>query len=273
MDQYAVIGNPVSHSKSPLIHRLFAEHTGQKLEYKKLESPLDGFALSVRQFFEHQGKGLNVTVPFKEEAWSLCQQLSDRARLAGAVNTLYCDENGHLCGENTDGIGLVSDLKNNGVHLKGKKILIIGAGGAVRGVLQPILNEKPALLVITNRTLSKAEALVDAFLDYSSDYSVITSQGYDQLNEAFDIVINGTSASLSGELPNISDAIFSSDTDVYDMMYSKEDTVFNVWAKSCKVNAVYDGLGMLVEQAAEAFQIWRGIRPQTQEVIQLLRDA
>ena len=269
MDQYAVVGNPISHSKSPLIHSLFAQQTGQMLEYKKIESPLDSFALLVKQFFGNKGKGLNITVPFKEDAWSLCDLLSDRARLAGAVNTLYCDEKGLLCGENTDGIGLVTDLKNNGVQLKGKKILIIGAGGAVRGVLQPILNERPATVIITNRTLPKAEALVDLF----SDYCVMASQSYGQLNESFDVVINGTSASLNGELPNISTAVFSSNTDVYDMMYSKEDTVFNAWAKICGVNAVYDGLGMLVEQAAEAFQIWRGVRPDTKEVIQLLRDA
>jgi shikimate dehydrogenase len=269
MDQYAVIGNPISHSKSPLIHSLFAQQTRQELEYKKIESPLDGFALVVKQFFDNKGKGLNVTVPFKEEAWSLCEKLSERAHLAGAVNTLYCNEDGLLCGDNTDGVGLVNDLKNNHVQLEGKKILIIGAGGAVRGVLQPILNERPTAVVITNRTLSKAEALVGVF----SDYSQMSSQRYDQLNESFDVVINGTSASLNGELPNISGAIFSPDTCVYDMMYSKEDTIFNAWAKKCKVNAVYDGLGMLVEQAAEAFQLWRGLRPETREVIQLLRDA
>lgn len=269
MDQYAVVGNPISHSKSPLIHSMFAQQTEQELEYKKIEAPLDGFALVIERFFEGSGKGLNVTVPFKETAWSLCQVLSDRARLAGAVNTLYRDEEGLLCGENTDGIGLVNDLKNNGVQLEGKKILIIGAGGAVRGVLQPILSEGPAAVTITNRTLSKAEALVDLF----SDCSVMASQSYQQLNGPFDIVINGTSASLSGELPNISAAIFSSSTHVYDMMYSKEDTVFNAWAKTNRVYAVYDGLGMLVEQAAEAFQIWRGIRPDTKAVIQILRDA
>lgn len=269
MDQYAVVGNPIVHSKSPLIHSLFAQKTEQKLEYKKIEAPLDGFALVVKQFFEHKGKGLNVTVPFKEQAWALCEVLSARARLAGAVNTLYRNESGQLYGDNTDGIGLVNDLKNNGVQLQGKKILIIGAGGAVRGVLQSILSESPKSLVITNRTLAKAEALVEVF----SDYSGLSSQAYAELSESFDLVINGTSASLSGELPNISELIFSSTTDVYDMMYSKDDTVFNAWAKKCKARAVYDGLGMLVEQAAEAFKIWRGVRPDTKEVIQLLRDA
>lgn len=269
MDQYAVVGNPISHSKSPLIHSLFAKQAVQHLEYTKIEAPLDGFALVVNQFFESGGKGLNVTVPFKEEAWALCERLSDRARLAGAVNTLYRDEFGALCGDNTDGIGLVTDLKNRGVSLKGKKILIIGAGGAVRGVLQPILNEKPDSLVITNRTLSKAEALVSIF----AEYKIVTSKAYDQLNTHFDVIINGTSASLSGDVPNIAQSIFSTNTYVYDMMYSKDDTVFNAWAKKCKAKSCYDGLGMLVEQAAEAFHIWRGIHPDTKEVIQLLRDA
>lgn len=269
MDQYAVVGNPISHSKSPRIHNVFAKQTQQALEYTKIEAPLDCFRDVVKAFFEKGGKGLNVTVPFKEQAWRLCETLSDRARLAGAVNTLYLDDDGLLCGENTDGVGLVSDLRNNNVQLQGKKILIIGAGGAVRGVLQPILNEKPDSLVITNRTLSKADALVKVFSQYRS----VESSSFEQLNSSFDLVINGTSASLGGELPNISEAIFAQNTYVYDMMYSKEETVFNAWAKKCKVKAVYDGLGMLVEQAAEAFHIWRGVRPATKEVIQSLRDA
>lgn len=269
MDQYAVVGNPISHSKSPRIHNMFAKQTQQELEYTKIEAPLDSFVTVVKAFFERGGKGLNVTVPFKEQAWRMCEKLSDRAKLAGAVNTLYLDAEGLLCGENTDGVGLVSDLKNNNVQLQGKKILIIGAGGAVRGVLQPILNEKPDSLVITNRTLSKAEALVEVFSDYNS----MTSRSFEELSTPFDVVINGTSASLGGELPNISEAIFAKNTHVYDMMYSKEETVFNAWARKCQVKAVYDGLGMLVEQAAEAFHVWRGVRPDTKEVIQLLRDA
>ena len=280
MDQYAVVGNPISHSKSPLIHTLFAKQCSQELEYSKLESPLNGFSDFVNDFFygngnyfaeSHQGlgKGLNVTVPFKEQAWSLCSQLSDGAKLAGAVNTLYLNDQNKICGENTDGIGLVRDIKNQGISFEGKKILIIGAGGAVRGVLQPILNEMPEKVVVANRTLSKADALVAIF----SELGDVSSSGFDQLSEPFDIVINGTSASLGGQLPDISSAIFSSSTIVYDMMYAKALTVFNAWAKEQGVRAVYDGLGMLVEQAAEAFFIWRGIRPKTEEVIQLLREA
>jgi shikimate dehydrogenase len=230
MDQYAVVGNPVSHSKSPLIHALFAKECEQELEYTKIEAPLDGFEDVVKSFFAkpaseeiakntikktEEGKGLNVTVPFKEQAWSLCSHLSDRAKLAGAVNTLFLDDQGEICGDNTDGIGLVRDLKNHGESLKGKKILIIGAGGAVRGVLQPILNEMPELVVVTNRTVLKADALVSLF----SGCGNIKSKGFDGLNESFDMVINGTSASLGGELPAISDAIFTSSTVVYDMLY------------------------------------------------------
>ncbi len=278
MDQYAVVGNPISHSKSPLIHARFAKQCNQNLAYSALEAPLDGFPEFVKGFFSddsckesHQGagKGLNVTVPFKEQAWALCEHLSEGAKLAGAVNTLYLNEHKQICGENTDGIGLVKDLKRNGVVFEGKKILIIGAGGAVRGVLQPILNESPQKLVLTNRTLSKADSLVAIF----SGLGAISSAGFAELKESFDIVINGTSASLGGELPAISKAIFASSTVVYDMMYAKELTVFNAWAKQQGVDTVIDGLGMLVEQAAEAFYIWRGVRPKTDEVIQLLREA
>ncbi len=277
MDQYAVIGNPISHSKSPLIHTIFAKQCNQELEYRAIESPLDGFEKTVRGFFakdsglrvQGRGKGLNVTVPFKEQAWALCDLLSERAKLAGAVNTLFLNDDDQLCGENTDGVGLVRDLKNRDVALKGKKILIIGAGGAVRGVLQPILNEVPAAVVVCNRTKSKADKLVAIF----SGIGNVNSLGFDQISETFDVVINGTSASLGGELPGIRPNIFCSSTVVYDMMYAKQETVFNTWARKNGANAIYDGLGMLVEQAAEAFYIWRGIRPKTEEVIQLLRDA
>ena len=275
MDQYAVVGNPVSHSKSPLIHSIFAKQCKQELEYTTIESPLEGFEETIKAFFasdsggQIRGKGLNVTVPFKEQAWALCDLLSERAKLAGAVNTLFLNKEKQLCGENTDGIGLVRDLKNRGVSLKGKKILIIGAGGAVRGVLQPILNEVPVKVVVTNRTKSKADTLVSIF----SGLGNVESLGFDQVSETYDVVINGTSASLGGELPNITPNIFCSATIVYDMMYAKQETVFNAWALKSGVHAVYDGLGMLVEQAAEAFFIWRGVRPKTEEVIQLLREA
>lgn len=269
MDQYAVVGNPIAHSKSPLIHAAFAKATHQEMAYTKIEIPLGSFPERVRSFFQTGGKGLNVTVPFKEEAWSLCAVLSDRARLAGAVNTLYLNPQGEICGDNTDGVGLVNDLKSKGFSFKGKKVLVIGAGGAVRGVLQPILNESPEKLVITNRTLSKAETLVEIFSGLGS----IAAQALEQIVEPFDLVINGTSASLGGALPAISTSIFARNTVVYDMMYAKEGTVFNGWAEQQGVSKAYDGLGMLVEQAAEAFFIWRGERPNTNEVVQLLQEA
>ena len=269
MDQYAVVGHPISHSKSPTIHAMFAEQTRQAMAYSAIEAPLDDFEQVVADFFGQGGKGLNVTVPFKEQAWSLCQHLSERARLAGAVNTLFKNANGQLCGDTTDGCGLVSDLKAQGVSLKGKNILIIGAGGAVKGVIQPILSEAPAKLTLSNRTLSKAEAIVEVFKDQGS----LACLSFDCVTESYDLVINGTSASLGGQLPAISSTIFGPQTLVYDMMYAKGDTVFNAWAKQCGAAIVMDGLGMLVEQAAEAFFIWRGVRPRTREVVEFLRAA
>jgi shikimate dehydrogenase len=273
MDNYAVVGNPVSHSKSPRIHAMFAKQTGQSLDYRAIEAPVDSFAEVVKTFFAEGGKGLNVTVPFKEQAWALCQNLSDRAALAGAVNTLFVNHDGQLCGDNTDGIGLVNDLLQQGVALTGKNILIIGAGGAVKGIIQPILKEMPASLTVTNRTLSKAEALVRSFAGHVKTACPLSAIAIERPDAPYDLVINGTSASLGGELPQISSAIFSRNTVVYDMMYGKNDTVFNAWAKRCGAECVLDGLGMLVQQAAEAFFIWRGVRPETAEVIQFLRES
>ena len=264
MDYYAVAGNPIHHSKSPMIHAMFANQTKQTLEYEKKEVPLEAFKAYVSEFFAQKNqKGLNITVPFKEQAWALCQVRTDRAELAGAVNTLYLNEKKQLCGDNTDGVGLVSDLKNHEIALKDKKILIVGAGGAVRGVLQPILKEKPKSVVLCNRTLSKADELVSIFKTVGN----IKSCAFDDLNETFDIVINGTSASLTGNLPSLPDAVVSDITVTYDMMYGKDKTVFNAWAEQCGAAQTIDGLGMLVEQAAEAFLIWRGVRPETQTVI------
>jgi len=260
MDYYAVAGNPIEHSKSPMIHAMFAKQTKQNLDYGKIEAPLDAFKEFVGDFFAQKyQKGLNVTVPFKEQAWALCNVRTDRAELAGAVNTLYLNETGQLCGDNTDGIGLVSDLKNHEVMLKDKKILIVGAGGAVRGVLQPILKEMPKSVVLCNRTLSKADELVSIFKPLGN----IRSSAFEDLSEAFDIVINGTSASLSGSLPPLPTQVISGESVAYDMMYSKEATVFNAWAKRHGAIKTIDGLGMLIEQAAEAFNLWRGVRPET----------
>jgi len=268
MDYYAVAGNPIEHSKSPMIHAMFAKQTAQSLDYGKIEAPLNAFKAFVADFFAQKNqKGLNVTVPFKEQAWGLCEVRTDRAELAGAVNTLYLNETGQLCGDNTDGVGLVSDLKNHNVAIKNKKILIVGAGGAVRGVLQPILKEMPESVVLCNRTLSKADELVSIFKSLGN----IKSSAFSDLDEAFDVVINGTSASLAGSLPPLPTQVISETTVAYDMMYSKEATVFNAWAKQYGAEKTIDGLGMLVEQAAEAFKLWRGVRPETLTIMTTIR--
>jgi len=269
-DLYAVIGHPVSHSKSPRIHSLFAQQTGEPVEYTAIQAPLDDFAGTVRQFFERGGKGLNVTVPFKEQAWQLADQRTARAEKAGAANTLYY-QNGRLVADNTDGCGIVRDLvSNHGVTLKGARILLLGAGGAVRGVIGPLLAEKPAELVIANRTVTKAEALVDLFADDAGD-TRLSACGFGEPDQPFDLIINGTSASLQGDLPALSPAVIGSDTVVYDMMYSLKATTFNQWALGQGAKRVFDGLGMLVEQAAESFRVWRGVCPETASVVEALR--
>ncbi|PNG34508.1 shikimate dehydrogenase [Pseudomonas protegens] len=268
MDQYVVFGNPIGHSKSPLIHRLFAQQTGQQLEYNTLLAPLDDFAGAARDFFA-QGRGANVTVPFKEDAYRLCDSLSERAQRAGAVNTLSKQADGTLLGDNTDGAGLVRDLTvNAGVSLKGKRILLLGAGGAVRGALEPLLAQRPASVVIANRTVEKAELLAELF----ADLGPVSASGFDWLQESVDLIINATSASLSGELPPIASSLIEPGKTVcYDMMYAKEPTPFCRWASEHGAALVLDGLGMLAEQAAEAFYLWRGVRPDSAPVLAELR--
>ncbi|OAI93587.1 shikimate dehydrogenase [Pseudomonas putida] len=268
MDQYVVFGNPIGHSKSPLIHRLFAAQTGEELEYDTLLAPLDDFTACALGFFK-QGLGANVTVPFKEEAFRMVDSLTPRARRAGAVNTLSRQADGSLQGDNTDGAGLVRDLTANaGVELAGKRILLLGAGGAVRGVLEPLLAHNPASLVIANRTVEKAEQLAREF----ADLGPVAASGFSWLKEPVDLIINATSASLAGELPPIDPGlILPGHTVCYDMMYGKEPTPFCVWAREHGAAQVLDGLGMLAEQAAEAFFIWRGVRPDTAPVLAELR--
>jgi len=267
-DQYVVFGNPIAHSKSPLIHRLFAEQTGESLDYQTALAPPDRFTAFAKHFFE-TGRGANVTVPFKEEAYRMADQLTERGRRAGAVNTLARQADGSLLGDNTDGAGLVRDLKvNYGVTLKDKRILLLGAGGAVRGALEPMLAEEPYVLVIANRTVEKAEQLAQAFIELGP----VLPAGYDWLEEPFDIIINATSASLSGELPPISPSLIQAgETFCYDMMYAKEPTAFCRWATEHQAGQAVDGLGMLVEQAAEAFYLWRGVRPDSAPVLAQLR--
>jgi len=269
-DQYAVMGNPIAQSKSPEIHRVFAQQTGQDLDYTKLLVPIDQFKTEVKKFFAAGGKGLNITVPFKLQAWQLAQVRSERAEQAGSANTLLLGREGRLYADNTDGVGLVRDIVNN-QHgsLAGKRVLILGAGGAVRGVLGTLLAEKPKQLVIANRTLSKAKQLTQIF----SKQGRLLAVGYDQLRgKPFDWVINGTAASLQGELPPLPDGLLNTDAWCYDMMYGAQDTVFMQWAKQQGAAKVMDGLGMLVEQAAEAFFIWRQVRPKTQPVVEQMRE-
>ncbi len=261
-DRYAVFGHPIAHSKSPLIHAAFARQTGQDMRYDAILAPLDGFAASVAAFIAAGGRGANVTVPFKEEAFRLAGRLSPRAQRAGAVNTLVFD-NGIL-GDNTDGAGLVADLTHN-LHcaLTGKRILLLGAGGAARGVIEPLLEQQPAALVIANRTVSRAQELAALF------GHGIRACGFDEASTPFDLIINATAASLAGELPPLSPQIFTANTLAYDMMYGR-DTPFLTFARAHGA-ATADGLGMLVEQAAEAFYVWRGVRPDTGPVIASLR--
>jgi shikimate dehydrogenase len=265
-DHYAVIGHPIAHSKSPDIHARFAAQTRQDLSYERLLAPLDGFAATVKTFVGQGGKGANVTVPFKLEAHALATALTERARAAGAVNTLKFDGDAIL-GDNTDGIGLVADIvRNAGIALNGKTVLLLGAGGAARGVLLPLLQEHPAKLVLANRTRSKAVELAQQFAAHGR----IDVSDFAALDGPFDIVINATAASLAADVPPIAPGVFGAQTLAYDMMYGKEPTVFMLFAARHGA-AVRDGLGMLVEQAAESFYLWRGVRPDTAPVFAELR--
>ena len=268
-NQYAVIGNPVAHSKSPLIHAEFARQTGEPVSYGFLHAELDGFEDAVRRFRDGGGRGLNVTLPFKHRAYAVATSRSDRAEQAQAVNTLSFAED-VISGDNTDGVGLVRDLTINlGFAVRGARILLMGAGGAAYGVCGPLLEEAPATLVVANRTRIKAEELVARFAA-RSPAARIRASGYDELEaSAFDLVINATSTGLSDAIPPLPRDVFAPGALAYDMVYGKE-TPFLAVAAAVGVT-VSDGLGMLVEQAAESFFIWRGVRPETRPVIALLR--
>ena len=269
MDRYCVFGNPIAHSKSPDIHAAFAAQTGQQLTYEKRLAPLDGFAAAVYGFIAEGGKGANVTLPFKLEAVKVANALTIRAQAAGAVNTLHFTKDG-IIGDNTDGAGLVSDIVNNaGVPLTAKRVLLLGAGGAARGVVLPILEHRPAQLLIANRTVATAEALAAQFAALGGE-GVVSACGYDRIQGAFDVIINATSASLNADLPPVSPAVFAPGSLALDMMYGKEPTVFMQFAAEHGA-LVRDGLGMLVEQAAEAFAVWRGMHPATGELLRQLR--
>lgn len=268
IDTYAVMGNPIAHSKSPIIHQEFAKQTGQTLEYLKILVPFDGFVAAVKDFQQRGGKGLNITVPFKLPAYNFVSELSARAKLVEAVNTIIF-KNDKIYGDNTDGIGFIRDITiNQKFPIINKNILIIGAGGAAQGIIAPILAEKPKLLVIANRTPEKAVLLETKF----SKLGPITHKTFNELNSCYDLIINATSASLAGEIPALSNKIINENSFCYDLAYAAELTPFLQWAKQNQAAHAVDGLGMLVEQAAESFYLWRGIKPETQPVIALLHN-
>ncbi len=269
LDRYAVFGQPIKHSKSPRIHQLFAEQTEQKLQYTAQEVAAEQFAATAETFFAQGGKGLNCTVPLKELAWNFATYKTERAELAKAVNTLAAQADGSVLGDNTDGCGLVTDLlANHSISLSEKRILLLGAGGASRGVLLPLLEQTPACLIIANRTTDKAINLAAEFVHKGT----ISGCGFADLIDcgSFDVILNATSASLSGQLPPLPDNLLAKQGVCYDLAYGNEPTAFVRWGLQHHAAKSLDGLGMLVEQAAEAFFIWRGVHPDTLPVIALL---
>lgn len=271
MDRYAVIGNPIAHSRSPFIHAAFARQTGEALRYDAVLAPVDGFAATVSEFRAAGGRGVNVTVPFKLEAFAHASAHSARAQCAGAVNTLRFDDEG-IFGDNTDGAGLVRDLSVNlGATLAAREVLVLGAGGATRGVLLPLLDCAPATLTIANRTVARAHELAEHFAAFARG-TRLAACGFDELRgRRFDIVINATAASLANELPPLPPALYRPAALAYDMMYGRGDTAFMRAARADGAAQVADGLGMLVEQAAESFTLWRGVRPDSAAVLAELR--
>jgi shikimate dehydrogenase len=270
-NKYAVIGNPVKHSKSPLIHNVFAQQEKVSIDYQCILAEENEFIQTVNEFASQGGLGLNVTVPFKIIAYQQCQQLNEYAQAAGAVNTISFDAEVGWIGANTDGIGLLTDLKNNQhLQLTNKNILVLGAGGATRGILLPLLQENPTRILIANRTVSKADALADAF----SATGNIDSCSFEEIdNQPFDLVINATSASLNNDVPPIPNHAVGNETVCYDLAYSDKPTSFINWSNKLNAKKSIDGIGMLIEQAAESYYIWRGFRADTQPVFNLLRPA
>lgn len=269
LDTYLVFGNPIEHSKSPFIHTMFAQQTQQPMQYHKCLVPINAFAQTVHRFMADGGKGANVTVPFKLEAYALASKLSERATRAGAVNTLHFVD-GTIFGDNTDGAGLVRDIVTNaGRSIANLRVLLMGAGGAARGALLPLLAESPARLVVANRTLNKAEELVRQAMQGGQMQTSIEAQTWEQLKEGFDLIVNATSASLSGVVPPLPGLVFAPGCLAYDMMYGNEATSFMQFAEQHGAET-RDGLGMLIEQAAEAFYIWRSVRPDTKVVFDAL---
>lgn len=265
IDRYGVMGYPVSHSRSPIIHRLFAQQTGQNMQYELLQVAPDKLETAVMQFQRTGGKGLNITVPHKQAVANLVDAASERANIAGAVNTLVFKD-GHIYGDNTDGVGLLTDLKRNlGLHLENSNILILGAGGATRGIVAPLLETQPASLQIANRTIAKADAIVSIF----AKHGPVSASRFDEIGSlpVYDLVINATSAGVRGETPPYPEAAVSRHTFCYDLSYGLAPTPFSVWAAEHGAAKSVMGWGMLVEQAAASFHIWRGVRPDTSAVL------
>lgn len=269
-DRYAVIGNPIAHSKSPVLHAAFARQCGQDISYEAILGPLDGFRQAVEAFRRAGGRGMNVTVPFKLEALALADRLTPRARLAQAVNTLRFDDDG-VFADNTDGCGLVNDIQGRlGFAVAGKRVLILGAGGAARGAILPLLEQTPAQLAVANRTPDKARALREQFAAFGA---LAAGSFADLAGQSFDLVINATSSGLHGERLLLPAGLFASGALAYDMVYGDRETVFLEDARALGASQLSDGLGMLVGQAAESFFLWRGVRPQTAPVLAMLRGA
>ncbi|WP_299494050.1 shikimate dehydrogenase [uncultured Shewanella sp.] len=267
IEKYAVFGNPIAQSKSPFIHAEFAMQTQQKITYQAILAPVDDFPQTLAAFFKAGGKGANVTAPFKEQAFEACDELSELAQLAGAVNTLIRLDDGRIRGDNTDGVGLVSDLRQHFGDLKGNKVLLVGAGGAARGCIKPLL-EAGVQLTICNRTHSKAEQLAQIF----KEFGPVEAIPLEALANEYDVIINSTSAGLTGKLITLPGSIVSQRTLCYDMSYGAEVTLFNQWATAQEANKVIDGLGMLVNQAAQSFYLWRGVMPEVSSVLARLRS-
>lgn len=266
-DKYAVFGNPIAQSKSPFIHREFALQTHQDMSYEAILVPVDEFAVSLAAFFAYGGKGANVTAPFKEQAFTLCDELNELATLAGAVNTLVHLDNGKVRGENTDGMGLILDLQHQFGPLANKRVLLLGAGGAARGCILPLLQAGIGQLDICNRTHEKAVILAQVF----HAYGPVQAKDIESLNQGYDLVINSTSAGLAGNLISLPAHVISSNTDCYDMSYGKNISLFNQWAQANGAKGTVDGLGMLVGQAAQSFNLWRAVMPDTAVIMAALR--
>lgn len=272
-DRYAIIGNPIAQAKSPALQMAFARQSGQDMEYGAILGELDGFAAAVRQFQREGGKGMNITMPFKLDAFALADELTERGRAAGAINMFTLRTDGSILGDNTDGFGITRDITHNlGRSFSGQRVLILGAGGAVRGTLLPFLAEKPAEIFIANRTASKAVELASEFNSHAGN-TRLAGGGFADITGRFDIVINGSASSMTGEVPPLPAGVWDGNSLAYDMAYKKEPTAFVLAARAAGVGQATDGLGMVVEQGAECFFLWRGIRPDTAPVIRELRSA